>query len=95
MRKVLVCDLTAAAQILALRPALERAALLDSLLDQAHAADLYARRFGRLHPVWGNGSLMARALAERPQSNPPQDRDYWQSLSLVSAAIAARIKPAL
>ncbi len=95
MRKVLLCDLTAAAQILALRPASDRAALLDSLIDQAHAADRYARRFGRLHPVWGNGSLMARALAEWPPSTPPQDHDYWHSLSLVCAAIAARTKSAI
>lgn len=31
------------------------------LLDQAHAADAYRKRFGRAHPIWGNGSLMAVA----------------------------------
>jgi hypothetical protein len=30
----------------------------QSLYD-AHAADCYRKRFGRAHPVWGNGSLSA------------------------------------
>ncbi|OOY12605.1 hypothetical protein BMG00_01780 [Thioclava marina] len=32
------------------------------LFDEAHAADLYRKRLGRLHPIWGDGTLMAAAL---------------------------------
>lgn len=28
-------------------------------LIKAHAADCYRKRFGRSHPIWGNGSLAA------------------------------------
>lgn len=34
------------------------------LLAEAHAADRFRRRTGRGHPRWGNGSVMARVLAE-------------------------------
>lgn len=34
------------------------------LLAEAHAAHRFHRRFGRGHPFWGNGSIMARARAE-------------------------------
>ncbi|MCB2128999.1 MAG: hypothetical protein KDE03_07950 [Rhodobacteraceae bacterium] len=30
---------------------------ISRYLAQAHAADLYRKRFGRIHPFWGNGSL--------------------------------------
>lgn len=64
MRRLLIGDLLAAARVLAPVAPAERAPLMDRLLLQAHAAHLYAKRFGRGHPVWGNGSLMARALRE-------------------------------
>ena len=90
MRRILLADLAATAHLLARWPAAERPARLDMLLSQTQAADRFARRFGRPHPDWGDGSLLARALA---QGNPPrpEDHHYWASLSLVAAAIARRL----
>lgn len=85
----MLADLAATAQLLARWPEADRPAQLDRLLSQTHAADCFSRRLGRPHPQWGNGSLLARALAE-PTSPLPEDHHYWASLSLVAAAIAAR-----
>ncbi len=40
------------------------------LLAEADAAHRYAKRHGRPHPMWGNGSLMARAMADPPTIPP-------------------------
>ena len=88
MRRIMLADVAATAQLLARWPAAERPAQLDRLLSQAQAADRFSRRFGRPHAQWGNGSLLARALAE--PSPTPNDHDYWASFSLVAAALAAR-----
>lgn len=60
MRRILPGDLIAAAGAVA------QGAQAARLVDEAHAAHLYAKRFGRPHPRWGGGSLMARALMVRP-----------------------------
>jgi len=44
-------------------PAAQHAALCDQLIRSAHVADKYAKRLKKLHPVWGDGSLRAAALA--------------------------------
>ena len=64
MRRLLIGDLLAAARVLAPVAPAGRGRVMDRLLREAHAAHLYAKRFGRDHPLWGNGSLMARALRE-------------------------------
>ena len=64
MRKCLIGDLLEAAALVAAAPLPRQRALARQLLDQAHVAHCYAKRYGRAHPRWGNGSLMARALAE-------------------------------
>ena len=85
----MLADLVATAQLLARWPAADRPALLDRLLSQTQAADCFSRRYGRPHPLWGNGSLLSRACAET-KAPPPEDHHYWASLSLVAAAIALR-----
>jgi serine O-acetyltransferase len=56
MRRVLLGDLLALAAYLASDPGADARARVA----EAHAAHRYMRRFGRLHPLWGNGSLMSR-----------------------------------
>ena len=51
-------------------PPLERPRLARRMLTEAHAAHHYMRRFGRPHPRWGNGSLMARALGDTREARP-------------------------
>lgn len=63
MRPVLEGDLTLLARAAVLWPAEQRVMRLERVFMQAHAADLYRKRFGRAHPRWGNGSVMARVLS--------------------------------
>ena len=58
MRRVHLGDLLAGGRFLAANPQHPAA----RLLEETHAAHRYFRRFGRPHPRWGDGSLMARCL---------------------------------
>ena len=89
MRRILIADLVAAAHLLARSPATERSGMLDRLFQQTQAADLFTRRFGRPHPAWGNGSLLARALAE-PARAGDEDHDFWVCVGLVALRMAHR-----
>ncbi|OYU39209.1 MAG: hypothetical protein CFE33_12435 [Pseudorhodobacter sp. PARRP1] len=93
MRRCLPGDLFEAAALLAASSAPQT--LLDRLLDQADAAHRYAKRFGRAHPLWGNGSLMARALAEtgcrHPQTHSAQ---FLSALAMVADHLSARKRAA-
>ncbi|TNF13507.1 MAG: hypothetical protein EP320_08995 [Rhodobacteraceae bacterium] len=62
MRRAREGDLLAAARVATLWPEAERHGRLMRLFDEAHTADLYRKRLGRLHPIWGDGTLMAAAL---------------------------------
>lgn len=89
MRRCLPGDLFEAAALLA--ASTDPSALIKSLLDQADAAHRYAKRFGRAHPQWGNGSLMARALAETgPRHNPLHSARFLSALALVAGQLASR-----
>ena len=89
MRRVLIGDLLAAAAVIRSQP--NPAAACQTLIGQADAAHRYAKRFGRPHPRWGNGSLMARALAA-PVSGAVNlsDPDLLAALSWLCAALSAR-----
>ncbi len=91
MRKCLLGDVVEAAALIAARPVDEHARFANQLITQADYAHRYAKRFGRAHRVWGNGTLMARALAEQgPRNYAPGTPAFLQALSLVSATLAAR-----
>ena len=64
MRRCLIGDIMAAATVLAAAdlPAMQISGA--RLIAEADAAHRYAKRHGRPHGLWGNGSLMARAMAE-------------------------------
>lgn len=88
MRRILIGDLLAAASVIA--AAADPAATTTTLILQADAAHRYAKRFGRPHPFWGNGSLMARAMTRpAPQANlsAPQMLD---AMARLCAALSAR-----
>jgi len=65
-------------------PDLQRYAILR-FLDRAHAADLFRKRFGRAHPFWGNGSLMAVVLGSGMARPEPfcSDTAYLGAFSTV------------
>lgn len=62
MRPVLHGDVSAAARVLLSVPEVDQRELMLQMLERASVADVYYKRLGRGHPVWGNGSLMAVAL---------------------------------
>ncbi|RAP39878.1 hypothetical protein BYZ73_18030 [Rhodovulum viride] len=90
MRPVLHGDAVAAARALYALPQADRAGAIQAMLLRAEAADAYRKRFGRGHPLWGNGSLMALvqrgALPPEPSLDEPE---YCRCLAQVFAALAA------
>lgn len=61
MRRVLAGDVLALAGVVMGRP--DTVSIALRLCAEAHAAHAYAKRHHRLHPLWGNGSLMSRSHA--------------------------------
>ena len=70
MRPVMHGDVVSAACAVLPLPALQRRGAILRMLAQARAADAYRKRFGRAHPLWGNGSLMAVARGHRVGPEP-------------------------
>lgn len=61
-----------------------RATVLERLLKRAEAADLYRRRYCRVHPGWGDGTLGAAAWRCDLLPEPPlSDADYLSCLVLI------------
>ncbi len=91
MRPVLHGDLSFAARALLAAPADGRQDLADRMIDEACAAYLHLRRTGRVHPIWGTGSLMTSArrfeLAHEPRLDDP---DYAACLITVLQRVLAR-----
>lgn len=91
MRPVTLTDLAAAARVLLALPEAQRAAGLAALLARAQTAEQHRRDTGRNHPAYGNGTLLAAALAHpRAEPQSPGTQDYLTCLSLVLDALVAR-----
>ena len=68
-----------------------RPRLLERILAEVETADAYRRETGRLHPLWGNGSLMGAALGHARAREPfLDDPDYAACMALVFEALVAR-----
>lgn len=95
MRPVLHGDVSNAARALLHVPRALRQDLCARMLCEAEAADIYAQRQGRLHPLWGNGSLMSaarkRVLADEPGFD---DVDYCDCFEMVLRGLVNRAGPA-
>lgn len=90
MRPVLHGDAVAAARALLLVPRADRLHAMHTYLARADAADRYRKRFGRAHPCWGNGALMAVVQGEGEPPEPPLDAsEYCRCLAEVFLALAA------
>lgn len=90
MRRCLPGDLLSAAACIAAADTAEWRPLADRLLTEADAAHRYAKRFGRAHPVWGNGSLMARANLLGAAIPDLQSQGFLAALSLIAALLTKR-----
>ncbi len=84
MKPVLHGDISAAARALLAVPLPERDRLSTLMITEAETADQHVVRTGRLHPIYGNGSLMAAARS-RPLADEPRfdDLDYCQCFEMV------------
>ncbi len=91
MRPVLHGDVSAAARVLLNAPALGREVLCRRMIAEAEIADRHVHRTGRMHPLFGNGSLMSaarkRVLADEPGFD---NRDYCLCFETVLRALIAR-----
>ncbi len=91
MRPVLHGDVSCAARALLNVPDAMRRELCRRLVQEAERADQFVRRYGRVHPLWGNGSLMAaarkRVLADEPGFD---DKDYCQCFEMVLRCLMDR-----
>ena len=91
MRPVLLSDVTAAARALIGVPEDRRVAFCRRILAEAEAADRFARRLGRPHPRWGNGTVLAAARAHPLMPEPTcDDPAYCRALVTVLSALDAR-----
>lgn len=89
MRSILHGDLRAAAIYARDLPPARRGPALAALLDRAHCADRYRKRLGRVHPLWGDGTLWA--AVPRPPVGLAEpflsDQAYLESMLEVFQAI--------
>jgi len=93
MRPVLYGDVTAAARAMLAAEPVARRRLLLRMLAEAEAADAHRRETGRVHPLWGTGSLMSAALAYPVAPEPClDDRDYAGCMAQVFEALVARAR---
>lgn len=88
MRPVMHGDVVAAARVLYALPEEARQGMIETLLINARRADRYRRETGRMHPFWGDGSLMTAALITEPPSEPHlADEEYCACLAQVFEAL--------
>ena len=88
MRPVLHGDVTHAARALLRVPEPARAAFCAALIRNTELADRHRARTGRVHPFWGNGSLMAAARVHPLAPEPDFDNDsYCACMELVLRAL--------
>ena len=91
MRKVMHGDVVSAARVLLGVPRNRRAWVLHRMLAEAQRADAWRRRTARMHPRWGDGSLMAAALRRPILPEPPLDNaGYCRLLAYVYLSLAHR-----
>ncbi len=70
-------DAIAAARVLLRHRRERRPWVMHRMLAEAASADAWRRRTGRLHPRWGDGSLMATALRRPLAGEPPLADPAW------------------
>lgn len=85
MREFTHGDAVAAASVLRTKPQESWDGWLAMYLDRAHAADGFRKRMGRVHPRWGNGSLMSAILCDMPVWPEPRLSDPGYADALLAA----------
>jgi len=91
MRPVLHSDMIAAARAVLAVPEEARPDFCLQIMREAETADKFVRRLGKLHPLWGNGTLMgaARAHGMAPEETFG-DLAYCRAFQTVLCGVMAR-----
>ena len=86
----MIGDLLALARLLARRAPGDWGWFADQALSQAHAADKFRKRYGRLHGRWGDGSLLGWCLlrGEDRARVDFSDQMFCRALAQAIAALA-------
>lgn len=88
MRRVLYSDVSAAARALLATPPSFRAQVCLEMIREAECADRFVRRLGKLHPKWGNGTLLAAARQRQLEREPSfDDAEYCACFQHVLSAL--------
>ncbi len=91
MRPVFYSDVVAAARVVLAVPIARQSETCARLLKEAHWADMFTRRLGRPHPIWGGGTLLEAASRHKKAVEPTfDDVAYCEAFGLVLAQLAAR-----
>ena len=85
MRTITQSDISSAARRLLLLPDDQWRDAIARALAIAHAADLFCKRLGRCHPIWGDGTLAAavRVGGRLPAEPFLSDRRYLAAVGEV------------
>lgn len=94
MRRVLHSDVVALARSLLAQPVEQRQSLSRRMIRRAELADIWRRRTGKPHPLWGTGTLES-AVAGLPKRGEPylDDADYAACMAEVFSALTAPSRP--
>lgn len=87
MRPVTTIDLIASARVLMALPEARRSAAMTALIARAAMADQYRHATGRQHPVYGNGTLLAAALAHPRGDTEGDEMGYLACLACAIDAV--------
>ncbi|MGC1504845.1 MAG: hypothetical protein WA782_11990 [Sulfitobacter sp.] len=88
MRSLFYSDVSAAARVLLVTPPAFRGQVCMRMIREAEFADRFVRRIGKLHPKWGNGTLLAVARRRRLGPEPGfDDPEYSACFQYVLAAL--------
>lgn len=91
MRAVGLMDLYHAARAVQVVCPEKRERACAQLIWQAHVADKYVKRLGKLHPLWGDGSLRAVACRYfKEETRGKISTDLLACVSIVALALARR-----
>jgi hypothetical protein len=87
MRAVGLSDLDVATRALLASPRAQWPEMARQLVEEAHAADLWRKRYGVGHPKGGTGSLYAQACLYAPVASSRCTAAYLSALKEVVIAV--------
>ncbi len=91
MRPLLHGDVSNAARVLFALPEVLRGRVCERMIVEAEIADRHRREVGRVHPLFGNGSLMSAARKRQLADEPGfDDADYCRCFDMVLQCLIAR-----